>query len=124
MVCPTASVGQALPNTDPAVGPAIARGLHNVDAEHPTARLSFSGCGRMRPRFALNGLNFFIAAVQAGVGPFIAVWLTEQGWSETALGLTLSIATSAALLGQLPGGVLVDALHTKRFVASGAMVVT
>ena len=76
----------------------------------------------MRPRFALNGLNFFIAAVQAGFGPFIAVWLTEQGWSETALGLTLSIGTFAGLVGQLPGGVLVDALHTKRFVASGAMV--
>jgi MFS family permease len=78
----------------------------------------------MRPRFALNGLNFFIAAVQAGFGPFIAVWLTEQGWTETELGLTLSIGTFAALLGQLPGGILVDALHTKRFVASGAMAVT
>jgi MFS family permease len=76
----------------------------------------------MRPRFALNGLNFFIAAVQAGFGPFIAVWLTEQGWSQTALGLTLSIGTFAGLIGQLPGGVLVDALHTKRFIASGAMV--
>jgi MFS family permease len=78
----------------------------------------------MRPRFALNGLNFLTAAVQAGFGPFIAVWLTEQGWTETELGLTLSIGTFAALLGQLPGGILVDALHTKRFVASGAMLAT
>jgi MFS family permease len=78
----------------------------------------------MRPRFALNGLNFLTAAVQAGFGPFIAVWLTEEGWTETELGLTLSIGTFAALLGQLPGGILVDALHTKRFVASGAMAAT
>ena len=80
------------------------------------------GVCRMRPRFALNGLNFFIAAVQAGFGPFIAVWLTQQGWSRIALGLTLSIGTFAGLLGQLPGGCWSMHLHTKRFVASGAMV--
>jgi hypothetical protein len=37
------------------------------------------------------GLNPFAAAVQVGFGPLIAVWLTQQGWSATALGLALSI---------------------------------
>jgi len=77
----------------------------------------------MWSRLSLNGLNFFTAAVQAGFGPFIAVWLTQQGWSETALGLALSIGTLAALLGQLPGGMLVDQVHSKRFAAAGALVV-
>src|ERR1700750_1772228 len=77
----------------------------------------------MRSRFGLNGLNFFTAAVQAGFGPFIAVWLTQQGWSVEALGLALSIGTFAALLGQLPGGMLVDQVHPKRYAAAGALVV-
>jgi MFS family permease len=77
----------------------------------------------MRRRFALNGLNFFTAAVQAGFGPFIAVWLTQQGWSRIALGSALSVGTLAGLLGQVPGGLLVDHLYTKRFVAAGAVLV-
>jgi MFS family permease len=71
----------------------------------------------------LNGLNFFTAAVQAGFGPFIAVWLTHQGWSVTDLGLALSVGTFAALLGQLPGGILVDQVHRKYYPAIGALVV-
>jgi len=76
----------------------------------------------MRSRLGLNGLNFFTAAVQAGFGPFIAVWLTQQGWSLTDLGLALSIGTLAALIGQLPGGMLVDQIYRKRFAAGGALI--
>jgi MFS family permease len=76
----------------------------------------------MRNRLGLNGLNFFTAAVQAGFGPFIAVWLAQNGWSLTELGLALSIGTFAALLGQLPGGMLVDQIHRKRFAAAGALI--
>ena len=76
----------------------------------------------MRSRLGLNGLNFFTAAVQAGFGPFIAVWLTVSGWTLGALGLALSIGTFAALLGQLPGGMLVDQIHRKRIPAAGALI--
>lgn len=76
----------------------------------------------MRSRLGLNGLNFFTAAVQAGFGPFIAVWLTQQGWSVRALGLALSIGTFAALLGQLPGGWLVDQVHRKRGVTALGLI--
>jgi MFS family permease len=76
----------------------------------------------MRSRFGLNGLNFFTAAIQAGFGPFIAVWLTQNGWSLTDLGLALSIGTLAALIGQLPGGMLVDQIHRKRIAATGALI--
>jgi MFS family permease len=75
-----------------------------------------------RSRFGLNGLNFFTAAVQAGFGPFIAVWLTQSGWSLTDLGLALSIGTLAALVGQLPGGMLVDQIYRKRIAAAGALI--
>ncbi len=63
----------------------------------------------------LNSLNFFIAAVQTGFGPFFSVYLTEQGWRQVDIGLALSIGTGAALAFQLPAGALVDAIHQKRF---------
>jgi predicted MFS family arabinose efflux permease len=77
---------------------------------------------QMQSRLGLNGLNFFTAAVQAGFGPFIAVWLTESGWSLQELGLALSIGTLAALIGQLPGGMLVDQVHRKRPTATFALI--
>lgn len=76
----------------------------------------------MPSRLGLNGLNFFTAAVQAGFGPFIAVWLTQSGWTLSALGVALSIGTLAALIAQLPGGMLVDLVHRKRLAAAGALI--
>ncbi len=76
----------------------------------------------MRSQLGLNGLNFFTAAVQAGFGPFIAVWLTMSGWTLEQLGFALSLGTLAALIGQLPGGALVDQVNRKKFAAAGALI--
>ncbi len=65
----------------------------------------------------LDWLNFFVADVQTGFGPFIAVYLTTQHWTQTEIGLALSIGTITALLSQLPGGAMVDAMHSKRSAA-------
>lgn len=73
-------------------------------------------------RYGLNALNFLIAAVQTGFGPFVAVWLTRQHWSETDIGLALSIGTGVALLGQLPAGALVDSQRNKRMLTAIALV--
>ena len=67
-----------------------------------------------RLRVGLNGLNFFVAAVQTGFGPFFSVYLTEQMWSQVDIGLALSIGTASVLALQLPAGVLVDHIHLKR----------
>lgn len=84
------------------------------------------GMPRHRPsdsgRTGLNGLNFFMAAVQAGFGPFIAVFLTERGWTQADIGFALSVGTLAALVSQLPAGVLVDHLHSKQLAAAIALV--
>jgi len=69
----------------------------------------------LRCRIGLNGLNFFLAAVQTGFGPFFSVYLTQQGWSQVDIGLALSIGTASVLACQLPAGVLVDHIHRKRF---------
>jgi MFS family permease len=74
-------------------------------------------------RNGLNGLNFFTSAVQTGFGAYVAVWLTQQGWSQTSVGLALSVGTAAGLITQLPGGALVDALDHKRKITAAALIV-
>ena len=74
-------------------------------------------------RNAVHALNFFVASIQTGFGPFVSVWLVSQGWSLTQVGLALSIGTVAALCGQLPGGALVDTFHHKRGVTAIAIAV-
>jgi hypothetical protein len=35
-------------------------------------------------------LNFFLADVQTGVGPFLAIYLAAYGWNEERVGLALT----------------------------------
>jgi len=72
---------------------------------------------------AVYALNFFVAAMQTGFGPFVSVWLVSQGWSLTEVGVALSIGTLAGLVAQLPGGMLVDAVDHKRNVTIASLVV-
>ncbi|HVY16519.1 MAG TPA: MFS transporter [Rhodopila sp.] len=76
----------------------------------------------MRSRLGLNGLNFLTAAIQAGFGPFIAVWLTQNGWSLESIGFALSLGTFAQVIAQVPGGWLVDHIHLKRYATGGALI--
>jgi MFS family permease len=69
---------------------------------------------------SLRGLDwfvFFIADVQTGFGPFVAVYLTEHKWTQIDIGLVLSVAGVVALAGQMPGGALVDAVRSERLLA-------
>src|SRR3979409_489562 len=70
---------------------------------------------------ALAWLIFFLADVQTGFGPFIAVYLTTQKWTQGEIGLVLSIGGVIGLLGQMPGGAIVDAARSERLVASIAV---
>jgi MFS family permease len=75
-------------------------------------------------RRSLRGLDwfvFFVADVQTGFGPFIAVYLTTQKWTQVDIGFVLSIGGLVALLGQMPGGVIVDAARSERLVAGLAL---
>jgi MFS family permease len=42
--------------------------------------------------------------------------LTNCGWTETAIGLVLSLGTIAAMASQIPAGALVDAIRHKVYV--------
>jgi MFS family permease len=74
---------------------------------------------------SLRGLDwfvFFVADVQTGFGPFVAVYLTAQKWTQVDIGLVLTVGSLVSLVGQVPGGALVDAARSERLVAGLAIV--
>jgi MFS family permease len=83
-----------------------------------------------RSQRALDWLNFFIADVETAFGPFVAVYLIANGWSQGMIGLVLTIGGIASILSQLPGGAIVDAASSKRLllaialamIAAGALI--
>ena len=79
-----------------------------------------AGTGGDRSQRGLDWLNFFVANVQTGFGPFISVYLTAEAWTQRDIGYALSIGTIASMVSQLPGGALVDALRNKRLAALAA----
>ena len=56
----------------------------------------------------LDWFTFFVADIQTGFGPFLAVYLTTQKWNQADIGLILAVGSIAGLASQLPGGWLVD----------------
>jgi MFS family permease len=75
-------------------------------------------------RRSLRGLDwfaFFVADVQTGFGPFVAVYLTSEKWTQVDIGLVLSVSGVVALVGQIPGGALLDAARSERLVAAVAV---
>lgn len=77
----------------------------------------------MNPLYALEGLSFFMADVQAGIGPFLGVFLQENGWQPQAIGTVMTLGGIAGMLATSPAGALVDATHHKRglIVVAGVM---
>jgi MFS family permease len=74
----------------------------------------------------MRGLDWFVfcvADVQTGFGPFVSVYLTTQKWTQTDIGLVLSVAGIVALAAQVPGGMLVDAARSERLVAGISVTV-
>ena len=74
-----------------------------------------------RSQHGLDWFIFFLADVQTGFGPFIAVYLTTQKWTQVEIGIVLSIGGIIGLLGQMPGGAIVDAARSERVVAGFAV---
>ncbi len=77
------------------------------------------------PARALRGLdwlNFFLADVQTGVGPFLAIYLAGYGWNEQRVGIALTVGGIAGILTQTPAGALVDRLRSKRALIAAGIV--
>src|SRR5262245_4616091 len=71
---------------------------------------------------SLDWFSFFLADIQAGFGPFVAIYLTAHSWSQVDIGLVLTASGLVALAGQLPAGALVDAIRSARLVAGVALL--
>ncbi|HEY1751926.1 MAG TPA: MFS transporter [Caulobacteraceae bacterium] len=70
---------------------------------------------RDRPgRTALEALSFFMADMQAGIGPFLGVLLLAHGWRAGPIGTVISIGAVAGMMAVGPCGAMVDATSHKR----------
>ena len=81
--------------------------------------------GKAPPKASERGLDwftFFVADIQTGFGPFLSVYLTTQKWTQVDIGLVLSIGSLASLLGQVPGGWIVDRVRSKVRLAALAVI--
>jgi MFS family permease len=76
-------------------------------------------------RGALDWLNFFLADVQGGLGPFLAIFLTSsQHWNPGQAGIVLTLGGVATVLARSPAGALADAtVHKRALIASAALAV-
>jgi MFS family permease len=67
-----------------------------------------------RDRVALYAVNFFMADMEAGIGPFLGVLLQSRGWSTGAIGGVITLGAVVGMLSVTPAGAVVDATTHKR----------
>ncbi len=78
-----------------------------------------------RSLVGLDGLNFLMADVRDGLGPYLSVFLKgNQHWQPGPIGVAMAASSVAAAVLQIPAGLLVDSLKAKRLLvaASGLSV--
>ncbi|MER2249184.1 MFS transporter [Methylorubrum podarium] len=122
----------AIPVTERRAHPARERDTHRTDLRERGGARPLRRSGRpsepasgpagptgpsRRATYGLDAFTFFIANLQTGFGPFLAVYFTQQKWTQSDIGLALTVGSLVSLLGQMPGGAFVDASRSKRFAA-------
>lgn len=60
------------------------------------------------PIAGLAALNFFLADVQGGLGPFLATWLAAIHWNPEQIGIVMTVGALVGLVFNSPAGVLID----------------
>lgn len=81
-------------------------GVPSQDVVEPTVRT--------RDRIALQAVNFFMADMEAGMGPFLGVLLAGRGWTTGTIGTVITLGAIVGMLTVAPAGALVDATTRKR----------
>src|ERR1700761_7417748 len=81
------------------------------------------GDGSPRSKYALDALNFIMADVQTGVGPYLAVFLRGvRHLGPGQIGMVLASGVIAQLAAQTPFGALIDRTTKKRALVAAAAV--
>ena len=72
------------------------------------------GVGAKRGLRPLEALNFFMADMQAGIGPFLGVFLLAHHWESGLIGTVMTLGGVAGMIMTAPAGALIDATSRKR----------
>nr|WP_082975479.1 MFS transporter [Mycobacterium sp. 1245805.9] len=74
----------------------------------------------------LDLLNFLLADVRDGLGPYLSVYLlVTHHWDQGSIGFVMAVGGIGAIVAQAPAGALVDGTTAKRAVIiAGALTVT
>src|SRR4029453_6502088 len=68
----------------------------------------------------LDWLNFFLADIRGGLGPYVGVFLlTQAGWNQATIGAVLTVSGLIGITLHTPIGALIDATHFKRGLIIG-----
>ncbi len=67
-----------------------------------------------RDRTALQAVNFFMADMEAGMGPFLGVLLASRGWTTSSIGTVITLGAIVGMCAVGPAGAIVDATSRKR----------
>lgn len=73
-------------------------------------------------RSGLSGLNFFLADVRDGLGPFLGVLLASHGWRADDIGYVMAAGGVAGMLTITPMGAWVDTSRRKRTLLAGSTI--
>ena len=77
--------------------------------------------GKQRSLRAVQWLNFFLADVQTGLGPFLAAYLASSGWNPGRVGYALTFGGLVSVAMQTPAGAVIDAVHRKRAILAASL---
>src|SRR3954462_10345230 len=69
---------------------------------------------------SLDWLNFLLADVRGGLGPYVSVFLLTEGhWDQATIGAVLTVSGIIGIALHTPVGALIDATHAKRGLIIG-----
>jgi MFS family permease len=69
----------------------------------------------MQYRASLDWLNFLLADVRGGLGPYVSVYLlTDAGWDQATIGGVLTVSGLIGITLHTPMGLIIDATRWKR----------
>jgi MFS family permease len=98
-------------------------GLRSLAERRIEDRVPNSDRGLRRSLRSLEWLNFFLADVQTGLGPFLAAYLASSGWNPGRVGYALTFGGLVTVTLQTPAGAVVDASHRKRLLVVTSLCV-
>ena len=75
---------------------------------------------------ALDLLNFLLADVRDGLGPYLSIYLLlAHHWDQASIGFVMAVGGIGAIVAQAPAGALVDRSTAKRaLIVVGALTIT